>query len=143
MLRKILRFKRHLTAIVMAVVVLYLILLVYLNHYIQNVERKQQISFPGRILFHRNQYFETDENKCMEEKTNFVFIKCMKCATETMATILRRFGYLRDLNFVLPVNRNIYLGWPFPIEESDIRQSKFDYNIRLVVKILLLVVVLY
>ncbi|XP_062574602.1 galactosylceramide sulfotransferase-like [Saccostrea cucullata] len=63
------------------------------------------------------------------EKTNFVFIKCMKCATETMGTIIRRFGLVRNLNFVVPVKNNIYLGWPFLIEELDYRPSKRPFNI--------------
>ena len=63
------------------------------------------------------------------EQINVVFIKCMKCATETMGTIIRRFGYKRNLNFVVPVRHNIYLGWPFPIQESDYRPSKRPFNI--------------
>lgn len=63
------------------------------------------------------------------EKRNFVFVKCMKCATETMATIIRRFGLKRVLNFVLPVKNNIYLGWPFIMEKTDYRPSKWPYNI--------------
>lgn len=66
---------------------------------------------------------------CVEEMKNFVFIKCMKCATETTASIFRRFGYVRDLNFVLPVKRNLYLGWPFPLQITDIRTSKSEFNI--------------
>lgn len=67
--------------------------------------------------------------QCEKEVSNFVFIKCMKCATETLASIFRRFGYVRDLNFVLPVKRNLYLGWPYPLESSDIRPSNYEYNI--------------
>lgn len=70
----------------------------------------------------------SNEEPCFE-KRNFVFIKCMKCATETMATIIRRFGLKRVLNFVLPVKNNIYLGWPFIMEKSDYRPSKWSYNI--------------
>jgi hypothetical protein len=62
------------------------------------------------------------------ERINFAFIKCMKCATETMGTILRRFGYTRHLNFVLPRKRNLYLGWPFPVETMDYRPSMRPYN---------------
>ncbi|KAL3873035.1 hypothetical protein ACJMK2_036197 [Sinanodonta woodiana] len=63
------------------------------------------------------------------EKHNIVFIKCMKCATETMATILRRFGYTRKLNFVLPVKKNLYLGWPYLMEDGDYRVTKKEFNI--------------
>ena len=63
------------------------------------------------------------------EKQNFVFIKTMKCATETMASVLRRFGYLRHLNFVLPKQKNIYLGWPYILEKLDYRPSSKPFNI--------------
>lgn len=45
----------------------------------------------------------------------------MKCATETMATVIRRFGYIRNLSFVLPVGSHIYLGWPYLMEKIDYR----------------------
>ena len=70
-----------------------------------------------------------NKNNCQKEVRNFVFIKCMKCATETLASVFRRFGYIRDLNFILPVKRNLYLGWPFPLQMTDIRQSKYQFNI--------------
>jgi hypothetical protein len=49
----------------------------------------------------------------------------MKCATETMGTIIRRFGYKRALNFVLSVKNNIYLGWPYIMMKTDHRPSKW------------------
>lgn len=54
---------------------------------------------------------------------NFVFIKCMKCGTETMATVLRRFVIEHNLNFAIPRMKNIHHGWPFLICPSDIRNS--------------------
>lgn len=72
---------------------------------------------------------DVEKGHSCTEKTNFVFIKCMKCATETMGTIIRRFGLVRNLNFVVPVKNNIYLGWPFVIEETDYRPSKKSFNI--------------
>ena len=108
---------------------IYLALLFLLNGHIH-------IDVTSFKQFSGNNYFISDDkglymemNDCNSEKTNFVFIKCMKCATETMATIIRRFGYVRDLNFALPVKRNLYLGWPFPIQLEDVRPSKFEYNI--------------
>ncbi|KAL3857030.1 hypothetical protein ACJMK2_011731 [Sinanodonta woodiana] len=74
----------------------------------------------------------TNMNKkiaCTEEKRHIVFIKCMKCATESMETIFRRFGYIRKLNFVLPRKRNLYLGWPGPMEKMDYRPSKRPFDI--------------
>ncbi|XP_046557860.1 galactose-3-O-sulfotransferase 2-like [Haliotis rubra] len=69
------------------------------------------------------------DSKTCKEKHNFVFIKCMKCATETMATIIRRFGYTRNLSFVTPVSNKLYLGWPYLMTEYDIRPSSRGYNI--------------
>lgn len=71
---------------------------------------------------------EKSNNTCSEVQ-NFVFIKCMKCATETMASITRRFGYTRDLNFVLPNKHDTYLGWPYVMEQRDWRSSRRPYNI--------------
>ncbi|KAK3610898.1 hypothetical protein CHS0354_017500 [Potamilus streckersoni] len=67
--------------------------------------------------------------KVCSEKLNVVFIKTMKCATETIAFLIRRFGYVRHLNFVLPVHKNIYLGWPFQMKAADFRPSNRPYNI--------------
>ena len=64
-----------------------------------------------------------DSKQC-REKVNFVFIKCMKCATETLETIFRRFGYVRDLNFVLPIEKRIYLGWPYLMEPDDYKPPR-------------------
>lgn len=62
------------------------------------------------------------------QRNNFVFIKTMKCATQTVVQILRRFGYLRNLNFVLPRDNNIYLGWPFQMDRLDYRPSRRPFN---------------
>ena len=59
---------------------------------------------------------------------NVAFIKCMKCATETVGNILRRYALSNDLSVVLPVDKKIYLGWPFSIVESDFRPSSRGYN---------------
>lgn len=67
--------------------------------------------------------------KVCREQRHFVFIKPMKCATQTMVQILRRFGYLRELNFVLPRKDNIYFGWPYIMEEGDYRKSKEPFNV--------------
>ena len=49
-----------------------------------------------------------------QEKTNIVFIKILKCAGTTLTGILRRFGYVRDLQLVLPVRKQLYLNYPTP-----------------------------
>lgn len=95
-----------------------------LNHFTQNTEENVLASKGGL--------------KTCREKQNFVFIKCMKCATETLETILRRFGLTRNLNFVLPIEKRLYLGWPYPIEPGDYKpprksplcpQCRTGYNI--------------
>lgn len=126
--QEMLRLKKNVTYILTIFAVFYLLSSLYLSYTLYGVQVKNTVlRFPGQISF--SNLFTTDKQKCSEERTNFVFIKCMKCATESMGSILRRFGYVRNLNFVLPVKHNLYLGWPFPIEVSDIRKSKFEYNI--------------
>lgn len=66
--------------------------------------------------------------KVCREQRHFVFIKPMKCATQTVVQILRRFGYIRELNFVLPRKENIYFGWPYIIKEDDYRPSDRPFN---------------
>lgn len=58
---------------------------------------------------------------------NFVFIKCMKCATESMATIFRKFALQNKLNVLLPRGNNLYLGWPYVMETADYRPSSDQY----------------
>ncbi|XP_076441858.1 galactose-3-O-sulfotransferase 2-like [Babylonia areolata] len=64
-----------------------------------------------------------------QAQNNLVFIKCMKCATETLGTIFRRYAYLNNLSVVLPVKNRIYLGWPFPITHMDYRPSSQGFNL--------------
>ncbi|PVD26249.1 hypothetical protein C0Q70_13919 [Pomacea canaliculata] len=61
-------------------------------------------------------------------RSNFVFIKCMKCASETMASVLRRYTYRRNLSAVLPVGKRLYLGWPYTMTSDDFRPSRRGYN---------------
>lgn len=84
--------------------------------------------FQSFLIKKREISHETKTGSCVE-KRNFVFIKTMKCATQTLVQIFRRFGYLRHLNFVLPRGNNIYLGWPFILEKIDFRPSKHQFNI--------------
>ncbi len=58
------------------------------------------------------------------EKRNLAYIKQIKCASQTLASIFRRFGYTRNLEFVLPVEERIYIGWPYLIEDGYYRPSK-------------------
>ena len=57
------------------------------------------------------------------EKRSFVYIKMIKCASETLASMFRRFGYVRDLDFMLPVDQRMYIGWPYRIEKDFYRPS--------------------
>ena len=43
---------------------------------------------------------------CAEERKNFVYIKTHKTGSETVSAIFRRFGYARNLSFVLPMGTN-------------------------------------
>jgi len=57
------------------------------------------------------------------EKKNFVFIKTVKCATETLARILRRNCLLKDLNAMMPRDEHFYFSWPYFMDDSDYRLS--------------------
>ncbi|ESP02827.1 hypothetical protein LOTGIDRAFT_74722, partial [Lottia gigantea] len=57
------------------------------------------------------------------------FIKVMKCATESLGPMFRKFGYDRNLTYVLPVEDRIWIGWPFPFNKYDYRPSRKPYNI--------------
>ncbi|KAK2157044.1 hypothetical protein LSH36_200g04083 [Paralvinella palmiformis] len=71
----------------------------------------------------------TTPNQCTE-KTNFVYIKEIKCASQTLVNVFRRFGLERNLSFVTPIGKKIYLGWPWLIQERYYRPSKTDkFNI--------------
>ena len=71
----------------------------------------------------------TTPNQCTE-KTDFVYIKEIKCASQTLVNVFRRFGLERNLSFVTPIGKKIYLGWPWLIQERYYRPSKTDkFNI--------------
>ncbi|BFZ12365.1 hypothetical protein BsWGS_15404 [Bradybaena similaris] len=63
------------------------------------------------------------------EKKNFVFIKGLKCATSTLLGVFYRFGYTRNLSFVSPLGRSLWLNWPYPMTSRDFRPSRRGYNI--------------
>ena len=58
------------------------------------------------------------------ERSRFVYIKMIKCASTTLNGIFRRFGLQRKLSFVLPPKKRIYIGWPYQIDDSLYRPSK-------------------
>ena len=61
---------------------------------------------------------------CIEERKNFVYIKTHKTGSETVSAVFRRFGYARNLSFVLPIGDKLLLGWPWPLEPWMYRPSK-------------------
>lgn len=83
--------------------------------------------FRSYLINGSNVYNKIRGSVCLERR-NYVFIKTMKCATQTLVQVFRRFGYKRRLNFVLPRKDNIYLGWPFILERQDYRSSSKPYN---------------
>eukprot|EP00106_Octopus_bimaculoides_P008604 XP_014776046.1 PREDICTED: galactose-3-O-sulfotransferase 2-like [Octopus bimaculoides] len=103
----------------------------YTLFYINKIIQKQPNNLSIFQHYFNDRYFrQSDElqkqitlklSTSCKEKQNLVFIKCMKCATETMATVIRRFGYTRNLSFVLPIGTHIYLGWPYLMEKIDYR----------------------
>ena len=64
------------------------------------------------------------------EVYNFVYLKTHKTASETLSAIFRRFGYVRNLSFVLPIGRRNNLGWPYRLHPGMYRPTKTGvYNI--------------
>jgi len=54
----------------------------------------------------------------------------IKCASSTLAHVFKRFGFIRNLSFVLPPSNKIYIGWPYRIDETLYRPKKTkDFNI--------------
>ena len=84
----------------------------------------------GNDELHKHQFWEAKMSVDYKnnENINFVFIKCMKCATETVGNILRRYAFTRDLNVALPRSDNIYLGWPYLMETADYRDFGAKFN---------------
>ena len=50
----------------------------------------------------------------------------IKCASTTLNSIFHRFGYSRNLSFVLPIAEKIYLGWPYLINQTFHRARKTE-----------------
>lgn len=60
-----------------------------------------------------------------EEKRNLVYLKMHKTGSETLAQLFRRFGYARNLSFVLPSDEGVFgINWPFQVEPKSYRKSK-------------------
>ena len=75
---------------------------------------------------------QTLENCHQKEKRNFVFVRTHKTGSDTLSTIFRRFGYVRNLSFVLPLNNysSWAVGWPNQLYPNVYRPSKTgEYNI--------------
>lgn len=67
-----------------------------------------------------------------QEHTNLFFLKMHKCGSSTIQNILMRFGYSRNLDFVLPYTHN-YIGNPAVFSsnmiQEDLRTPNNKYNI--------------
>ena len=69
---------------------------------------------------------------CTEEKTNFVFLKTHKTATDTLAAVFRRFALNRNLSVMLPLGRKYTLGWPHQIQFFMHRWARSDKTFNIV-----------
>eukprot|EP00971_Amphidinium_carterae_P035837 705111-Amphidinium_carterae.1 len=61
---------------------------------------------------------------CDRDQCKVVFIKAFKCGSETVSSIIARFGSERNLAFALPYTDKIYLGWPFDLRPEFYRSSE-------------------
>ena len=97
------------------------------NHAADNITPKSNDLLADGIL---HEHVDKIKRKGCEPRVNFVYIKEIKCASQTLTGIFRRFGYNRNLSFVIPVEKRLYLGWPYLIEKDYYRPTKTGmYNI--------------
>ena len=101
------------------------------GEYLTNFTRPDEISIDDIIKgsWKREAGHSLYRPRTCRPQKNLVFIKCMKCATETLGTVFRRYGYQNNLSVVLPVKKALYLGWPYPITPLDYRPSARGYNL--------------
>ena len=67
-----------------------------------------------------------ERHHCLEKRNHFVYLKVHKTASKTLSAIVRRFGYRRNLSFILPISRRNNLGWPYPLNPGMYRPKKTD-----------------
>ena len=67
-----------------------------------------------------------ERHHCTKERNHLVYIKIHKTASETLSAMVRRFGYKRNLSFVLPITWRNNLGWPYPLDPGMYRPKKTD-----------------
>ena len=65
-----------------------------------------------------------EKHHCTKERNHFVYLKIHKTASETLSAMVRRFGYMRKLSFVLPITWRNNLGWPYPLDPGMYRPKK-------------------
>ncbi|RUS71350.1 hypothetical protein EGW08_020893 [Elysia chlorotica] len=67
--------------------------------------------------------------KTCPERRNLVFLKGMKCATNTLIGMLTLFAFKRNLSVALPMDKLIYHNWPYPMTKRDVRPThRREYN---------------
>ena len=67
-----------------------------------------------------------ERNQCTKERNHVVYLKIHKTASETLSAMVRRFGYKRNLSFVLPYGGRNNLGWPYPLVSGMYRPNKTE-----------------
>lgn len=85
------------------------------------------------VLVHENDKFQLpDCKKKSNRKTNFVYIKNHKCASDTLSAVFRRFALNKNLSIVLPIGAHSLLGWPHQLRRYMYRLKKTkEFNIML------------
>jgi hypothetical protein len=79
--------------------------------------------FKFRSSIHKTK-FRNNVEKSLNPKgklKNLVYIKMIKCASETLSSMFYRFAYDHDLSVVLPQEDKLYLGWPYQLEPEYYR----------------------
>ncbi|XP_014293483.1 galactosylceramide sulfotransferase-like [Halyomorpha halys] len=85
-----------------------------------------------KFIFRNGDYRIENYQLRKDERQNIVFLKTHKCASSTVQNILLRYGYIRNLDFVIPPNSN-YLGHPEHFTKSmipsEMKTQMNKYNI--------------
>merc|ERR1712042_133213 len=67
------------------------------------------MSVPAKLVFNEAIEYKFGASKICKTQKNVVYIKMIKCGSETISNIFRRYAYMNNLSVVLPPLNKIYL----------------------------------
>ncbi|GFR62639.1 galactose-3-O-sulfotransferase 3 [Elysia marginata] len=140
------KYKRNhkilLVAIILFPLLVYVCLLWYMMHRLLLPSGPSHISLPspyssgtGNNSIYEEGHSHIQPNhhdEMCRERRNLVFLKGMKCATNTLTGMFSRFAFKRNLSVALPKGNLIYHNWPYPMTWRDVRPTgRGEYNMLL------------